>query len=136
VIEDLDAYYDAPNVLYEHPPLILAPSSAKLLYGATLAPLWSGLDGFGRSGLNVIGYSLPPGDPYARQAIYGMVRGYMKNRTSQDPIGSPAPMTVTSLKDSDEGIRLIKGTYRFMPESDTRFYFDGFSQESVEWLFT
>ncbi len=135
VIDDVDRYYGSPNVLYFHAPMILAPSSAKQLYGATLAPLWSGLDGYGRTGLTVIGYSLPAGDPYARQALYAIVKGYLWSLKSEDRVGEPGPMALVSRKATSDKADALRATYRFMPESDTRFYMEGFSEAAVGWIF-
>ena len=59
-------------------PLLLSPSSSKILYANPIKSLWHGLQTAGgmNLGLGVIGYSLPDHDEYARQVLYHIFRNY------------------------------------------------------------
>ena len=115
VVENLDAYYGDSGLLYDHPPLILAPSTAKQLYGRPLAKQWSGMPLLASywSGLTVIGYSLPPADPYARQVLYRLVDGYSAGLERGDPDSRRMrQMEVVSLKRGSWPQRQLRNAYQ------------------------
>ena len=70
-------------------PLILSPSSSKILYANPLKSLWRGLQQAGglNLGLGVIGYSLPHYDEYARQALYHLMRNYTEYEFDTEMMG-------------------------------------------------
>ncbi|MCR9222108.1 MAG: SIR2 family protein [Alphaproteobacteria bacterium] len=73
-----------PEIIYHNPPLflfcplIMAPSTNKLVYFSKITEFWSGMSGFGclNFRMALIGYSLPEHDEYARQIIYSIIRNY------------------------------------------------------------
>ena len=141
VIEDLQSYYTRRTVLYYHPPLILAPSVMKQAYGESLRGFWSGLPIFGWTwgGLSIIGYSLPAADPYARQVMYRLVRGYMKGL--KDPRyrlgGATArPMQIVDLRRKGKQERALRKAYGFMKPKYTEYHLGGFDEDAVRRLFS
>lgn len=138
VIGDLDSYYASRQVAYLHPPLLLAPSDAKQLYGVTLRELWSGLAGwgFGWGGISVVGYSLPSADPYAQQVIYEIVRGYQAGL--EDPgfrIGPMHPIGLVDKRVSVAERRDLEDRFRFLPPEHTEIRLDGFDTQALETIF-
>ncbi|MBK5219777.1 MAG: SIR2 family protein [Thermoleophilia bacterium] len=138
-LEDLDTYYANQQIAYSHPPLVLAPSDAKQLYGATLRDLWTGiaLGGFGWGGISVIGYSLPIADPYAQQILYEVVRGYQTGL--EDPGWRIGPMHSIGLVDkrsSSSEREDLEARFRFLPSEYTRLHLDGFDlDEAMDVIF-
>ena len=138
VVQDLSAYYAHPNVLYFHPPLILAPSQAKQLYGKPLREFWSGLGLFAWvwEGLTVIGYSLPPADGYAQQVLYQLVQGYTAGLEDRGyRLGPMRRLEVVDLRTTDKSIRSLRKSYRFMKSRFTDFIVSGFDDQAVARLF-
>lgn len=138
VIDDLNAYYASRLVAYSHPPLILAPSDAKQLYGLTLRELWSGLAGwgFGWGGISIVGYSLPSADPYAQQVIYEIVRGYQTGL--EDPgfrIGPMHPIGLVDKRVSTAERQDIEDRLRFLPPEHAQIRLDGFDAAAMETIF-
>jgi hypothetical protein len=138
VIDDLDSYYTSRQVAYAHPPLILAPSDAKQLYGVTLRELWSGLAGwgFGWGGISIVGYSLPSADPYAQQVIYEIVRGYQTGL--EDPgfrIGPMHPIGLIDKRASTAEAQDLLNRYRFLPLEQSQIRLDGFDIEALGTIF-
>lgn len=82
VVETLDAYYGEYSMWWHYPPLILAPSQAKQLYGGPFRGFWEGLPLGGSlwGGFSIIGCSLPDADPYAKQVLYEIGRSYAYGR--------------------------------------------------------
>ena len=78
VVDDLDKYYADFGMSWRYPPVLLAPSHAKQLYGEPLRGFWEGLPTGGSlwGGLSVVGCSLPPADPYTKQALYRIARDF------------------------------------------------------------
>jgi hypothetical protein len=139
VIENLDGYYGKLLAAYQHPPVILAPSQAKLLYGEQLRDFWSGLPtfAFAWGGLTVIGYSLPEADPYARQALYDIATGYIWGRTHPDYLpGQMRKIVVVDYRPDPASRRRLRKAYRFLDRSHTRFVVDGFDEQAVRTAFS
>jgi hypothetical protein len=118
-------------------PLILAPSQTKLFYAQPLREFWWGLQRWGslNLGLAVVGYSLPPYDMYARQALYRVFRNYTECEPDYEFDGRKK-QTVRILDyrpEGDSGAD-IRASYRFADWSRTDLCLQGFSEESLEWL--
>ncbi len=138
VMEGLDDYYSSRWAWNAAPPLVLAPSQAKLLYGRALREFWRGLPGFGwgwRS-FGIVGYSLPPADRYVRQMLYGLARGYGVALADQDGYpGGPRPsIKVVDLR-TGAGVDELQEQYRFLPDGGVDFLLDGFGVYVLDDLF-
>lgn len=122
----------------EHPPLLLAPSEAKQLYGSAFRGLWNGLP-LGASlwgAFSGVGCSLPLADPYAKQVLYRIGRGYGHGR--EHPEERFGPMNrikvVNRAADAAQAAR-IRETYRFLPAEHTDFLLDGLDPHAVADMF-
>jgi hypothetical protein len=139
VLEDPDAYYSRfGNWWQAAAPLVLVPSQTKLLYGAELRDFWLGLPeyGFAWGGLNIVGYSLPPGDPYTRQVLYRIAKAYVFGRESEGWNSGPQPkIKVVGLCRSERELISFRRPYRFLAAGHTDYITDGLSQSTVEQLF-
>ncbi len=156
VLSDPMKYFESgPAAPFRHPPMILAPSYAKLAYGARFAPLWRILGDlpYDISGLAFIGYSIPKGDSHARQAIYNLVNGYEDAMFDPENYGLHEPIAPDSdewlnvgenetisriqvvnwAKSPDEKKALHKA-YRFFPAYSTDFVYSGFDTPSASEL--
>lgn len=138
VILDLDRYYSDNRVALTRPPLILAPSRAKQLYGETLRVLWRGLGSCGNTydGFNVIGYSLPEDDGYVKQLLWRLSSGYVLGLENPgERFGGMAKMTVVDCRQNDDEANELRKHYQFLPEEHTNFILTGFDISSLEHLF-
>jgi hypothetical protein len=124
---------------YEHPPLLLAPSQAKQLYGSPFRGLWEGLPLWASmwGAFSVVGCSLPPADPYAKQVLYRIGHGYGYGREHpEERLGGPMNrVKVVNWAASENEAEAIQSTYRFLPRDHTDFLFGGFNSSSVEEMF-
>ncbi len=130
VISDLDAYYRNLNVWHHAAPLILAPSAVKLLYGAPVRALWAGVPQgvYALAGLSIVGYSLPPTDPHARQILWSIGSAY--SSTFGDPDWSLYPkqrIKVVDLRTAQNADKFI-AAYRFLDSGITDYLLDGFDE--------
>ncbi len=139
VLTDPSDYFADSSVWSQHAPLILAPSQAKQLYGAPLRDLWATLPLSGlawtKDSLSIIGYSLPPADPYAKQALYDVARSYVHGRNDPEWRLGPMSRIVVVDKKSPETAVDFRNRYRFLPAQHTDFWLEGFSMESFGLLF-
>jgi hypothetical protein len=138
VIDSLDAYYDDYNMWWRYPPVLLAPSHAKQLYGAPMRGFWAGLPlgASGWGGFSIIGCSLPPADPYTKQALYRIGRDFAYGR--EHPEERLAPMNrikVVNYARDRAGAGELADRYRFLPPNHTDFLLDGFSETILDELF-
>ena len=134
VIDNLDSYYSSRAVAYEHPPLVLAPSAAKQLYGHAMRDFWRGmgLGAWGWGGFSIVGCSLPPADPYTKQVLFSVARGYTRGLV--DPgyrLGPMSKICVVNLATDDAAISGLHDTYRFLDPAQTDFLLDGFDDAAV-----
>ena len=136
-ILDLGSYYSSVAVSLRRPPLILPPSGAKQLYGRPLAGFWSGMTvGEWWAGMNFIGYSLPPGDPYATQMIYHLAQGYQAAFRNPDyRWGDMAKVALVDLRVDEVGRQELLDRYRFLDPELTHLDLSGFDEDAINILF-
>lgn len=121
------------------PPFILAPSSSKLLYSQTLRPLWWGIGRAGAMnlGLNIIGYSIPEHDEHVRRALYSLARNYTHYGSNYELDGiRKTPIRIVNCAQSSNSESAFRSAYRFFDWARTETWLDGFSQESLQFLFS
>jgi hypothetical protein len=138
VLNDLDTYYSTYSMWHEHPPLILAPSQAKQLYGSPFRGLWEGLPLGGSlyGGFSVVGCSLPPADPYAKQVLYRIGRDFGYGREHpEDRFGPMNRIKVVNWATDEDQAAGVRETYRFLPAEHTDFLFDGLDPKAVKEMF-
>ena len=122
---------------FQFSPLLLSPSSSKILYANPLKSLWRGLQQAGglNYGLGIIGYSLPSYDEYARQALYHLIRNYTEHDYESVVFGrKKGPAKIIDYVKPGSSDWMIRKNYSFMNWSRTRLNTNGFSIESIDWL--
>ena len=137
VLDDLDAYYSNLRVWHHATPLILAPSAVKLLYGAPMREFWRGMPQYAWawSGLGVVGYSLPPADPYARQVLWSIGSTYGSTFGDSDwSLHPKRRMKVIDYRTTADDASALRATYRFLDPSLTDYLLDGFDERAVSEL--
>jgi SIR2-like domain len=138
ILSDLNAYYRNLNVWHHAAPLILAPSAVKLLYGAPMREIWAGVPQgvVALAGLCIVGYSLPPADPHARQILWSISSAY--GSSFGDPDWSLYPkqrIKVIDHRNTTQDADELKDSYRFLDPSITDYLLDGFDNASVSEIF-
>jgi hypothetical protein len=133
-----DDYYADFSTWLNAAPLLLIPSQAKLYYGAPLREFWSGMTQNTTTWetLAVVGYSLPPGDPYAKQVLYELAAGHV--HALQRPGWCPWPqfrIKVVDYRTNERDKAEFFENYRFLDRQYTEFDFGGLSTTSVARLF-
>ena len=134
-VNDLSQVVDAQ--FWQSAPLILSHSSSKILYANPLKSLWRGLQQAGglNFGLGVVGYSLPPYDEYARQALYHLMRNYTEYEYDLDMMGlKKGPAKIIDYCSSGSSDWRIRKNYSFMNWERCELNTSGFNQESIDWL--
>lgn len=118
-------------------PLILSPSSSKILYANPLKSLWRGLQQAGgfNFGLGVVGYSLPPYDEYARQALYHLMRNYTEFEYDLEIMGlTKGPARILDYSPPGSSDWKIRRNYSFMNWERTELNTSGLDEKSIDWL--
>lgn len=135
-MKGVSEYYSRSFV--PQPPFILAPSASKMLYFKPLKSLWWGIgEGGGMNlGMVIIGYSLPPHDDHARQAIYRLTDNY----TGFEPdleIGGvrKLPLRMVNRTRGKREAEEFRSRYRFLNWDRTETWLDGFGLESLDFIF-
>ena len=135
-MRNLSAYYSQPFV--PQPPFVLTPSASKILYFELLKPLWGGIGGAGglNLGMAIIGYSLPPHDAHARQAIYRLTDNYTHFEPDLEIGGvKKLPLRIVNLAHNDSDVSEFRSRYGFIDWSRTETSLDGFGDAAIEFIF-
>jgi hypothetical protein len=137
VINDLDTYYDSFNMWHEYPPLILAPSQAKQLYGDAFRGFWDGLPLGGSlwGGFAIVGCSLPDDDPYVKQVLYAIGRGYAYGIEHPEDRFGPMNRIKVVNRASGAAVNELRARYRFLPDAHTDFLLNGLDDAAVDAMF-
>lgn len=118
-------------------PIMIAPSTQKIVYASTLGDFWSGKGHDGGHGFRVvvIGYSLPPQDEYARQVMYRLLTNYQDIPAERiDPRRRKEPLVIVDLCRSPAAEAAFRDRYRFVDWGRARAFFDGFNEQVVATL--
>jgi SIR2-like domain len=135
-LRDLKAFYSNPPWFLSSP-LLLTPSTTKLVYADQFSDLWWGLGvvGIHNFRMVIVGYSLPEHDEYARQAMYRLVKNY------QDIPYEPSwttkrkePLVLVDRRRTDTEINDYRRRYSFVNWENARPHLDGFDAKFVEGL--
>ena len=85
------------------------------------------------SGLNMIGCSLPPGDPYVKQLIYQIATEF--TLSDKDFFGNKKRrMKVVTLQSTSEQRIEYKKRTKFFNPKKTDYYFEGLSSAVIQEL--
>ncbi len=115
-------------------PLIISPSSNKLLYMQQLRELWDGFYGTAMFSKNftIIGFSLPQHDEYIRLPLYRAIYNFQYSETN--PGYERNKLKVIDFKKTTGDQNAFKSNYSILDESKTDFYFEGFEENIVRKL--
>ena len=134
---DVETFYRKP-ALFLSTPILINPSTAKVVYASRFCDFWHGLNFVGGANFRmvIIGYSLPEHDDYARQVIYEIADNYQNVPLEMISSGivERDPLLIVDLRSSDLAIANIKSTYSFVDSSRTEWYLDGFGPTVLDWL--
>lgn len=115
-VQDLEGLY-AKDLLFEAVPWLLNPSTTKILYSEKLLEFWYGMGSAGAMnfGMSIIGYSLPPGDLYARQILYQIVKNYQTLSWNEEVLGQrKTPLVIVDQRDSPATQAVFDRRYSFV----------------------
>ena len=137
-VGEIKALYQK-NLMFHATPWLLAPSTMKILYAEKLIDFWYGL---GRGGnwnfsMAIIGYSLPPQDEYARQAIYTLAKNYQDTDGWEDEVSGrrKSPLVIVDYCPDDDQLRQFREHYRFIDWNRATLCAKGFNHEAIEAIF-
>ena len=127
------------DLIFRSTPLLVAPSSAKLLYFSRLGDLWNGWGqgGYYNYGMSIIGFSLPDHDDYARQILYNLVTTYQRQNQEKDDLGrQKSPLTIVDYFANSQSEAKFRQRYRFVDWSKTRLFGHGFGPDCLDAVFS
>lgn len=136
-VTDVETLYSNPPFLSETP-LLIPPSTAKILYSKHFNDFWHGMAQAGQTNFRmaIIGFSMATHDDYVRQAVYAMARNYQNvewwNQTMLEK--RKEPFLVVDYQTVPEKIAEYKKRYAFLEQEKTEFHFNGFNQEILQKL--
>jgi hypothetical protein len=135
-IHHVEKYYSLDKGF--NAPFILSPSHIKFVYAKPILGFWHGL---GRSGaynlgVSVIGFSLPSHDEYIRRGLYQMLSNYGSWWDSKvfDNLLKDY-MRFVDFRPTQDRQQDYMDRYRFASTDRSRFFFDGFGSEAINFLF-
>ena len=121
-------------------PLLLNPSSFKIVYSHKLRNHWAGLGhvGYFNSNLAIIGYSMPQEDNYARQVIYRIVRNFQRSPWVIDKSTGrrKEQLVLIDLRQTDAEMSRYLRTYAFINLRRTAMHLDGFNDAAIDLVST
>ena len=117
---------------YSTTPLLMTPSTEKLLYINPIVNSWDGLSRHGALNLSlgIVGYSLPEYDDYARQVIYRLANNFTESNPDLEIMGRRKTKIRIIDRENDE----LCDSYQFLDWERTEVRTDGFNCETVDWL--
>lgn len=122
------------QIMFLATPLLLNPSSAKIVYSQTFRDFWWGLGDVGtlNFGMVIVGFSLPPQDNYARQVIYRLVTNYQRRYSKDGEFAhKKTPLLMIDHRASAAGRNDYFHGYRFVTRTRAKFHFAGFDQAAL-----
>lgn len=134
-IKNLDGYYYGDSGF--NAPFLLSPSHIKFVYAEPILSFWHGI---GRSGaynlgVSVIGFSLPQHDDYIRIALYQIFSNY-GSWWDESMMGALKDyVRFVDYRDTEELKKEYRERYRFSDSSRSRFHFEGFGLNAIDFLF-
>ena len=123
------------NRLVSDCPFIIAPSHHKLASLDYLSEFWYRFSNviIGANKIIIIGFSLPAHDEYIRQPLYWYIKHF---HSHGEPIsGVKSNLKIIDYKTIQKDIDDFKKNYQFVDEKKTDYYFGGFSEETLGFIF-
>jgi len=135
VINGLESVYSLCPNYFGGVPFLLTPSRAKALYADQFSTFWWGIGKIGgyNLGVNIIGYSIPEHDEYARQALFRLLRNYQDSWWQEDMfLGRRKEKVVLVDRQTDQvGQKFLLKRYGFLEDSKTHYVRSGFDESAV-----
>lgn len=108
----------------------------KILFSEMVKGFWWGFGSVGSMNFRmaIIGFSLPPQDEYARQAIYRLVRNYQDVSWGKawDDVGhKKTPLVLIDHRPSPAGQEALKSRYAFVDWQKAETCFTGFDENAL-----
>jgi len=135
-IRDADGYYFRDTGF--NAPFLLSPSYVKFVYAAPLLDFWHGLGRAGgyNLGVSVVGFSLPQHDDYIRQILYNVISNYQESWWDQKFLDVlKDDVKFVDFRGDEAGIKEYVARYVFSNPKKSKFWFNGFSADAVQFLF-
>jgi hypothetical protein len=134
-IENLDSHF-AKASLAEQAPLVVSPSSSKILYLNPLRDFWYGWNSGGSLNqcLAIIGYSLPKHDEYVRQALATMILNFQRYDPHL-PGFTKTNLKVVDKQSSRSAVKRYKSAYSFVDWRRADRHLEGFDKAAIEMIF-
>jgi hypothetical protein len=109
----------------------------KILYSQMVRDFWWGLGYVGEMNFRmaIIGFSLPPQDEYARQALYRIVKNYQSiswDKTWDSAGHRKAPLLLVDFRSSAEEEQAFRQRYAFVDWSKAQTCLSGFDDKALE----
>ncbi|GBF44460.1 SIR2-like domain protein [Leptospira ellinghausenii] len=134
-IKKIDEFY-IEDTSFEAP-FILAPSAIKFVYAKPLMEFWHGLGRAGAAnlGLSVIGFSLPSHDEYIRILLFKIAENYKSLWNTPFLNTLKEEIKVIDFRKNQNEKNVLLERYSFFHSSEECFWFEGFNEKSVNFLF-
>jgi hypothetical protein len=133
-VTDVNSLYRDPP-LFLQTPLLVPPSTSKILWFDRFKDFWWGMDSVGALNrrLTIIGFSLAEADDYARQVIYTITKNYQKYHWDEEELdlGKKTRMLIIDFQPDTSKQREFRKRYAFVDWSRAEARFEGFNAETV-----
>jgi len=133
---NIDVYYAQDRNFSA--PLILSPSHVKFVYAEPLLDFWRGLGRAGgyNLGISVVGFSLPSHDEYIRIGLYQLISNYQKSWWNEKMLNTLKDnVRLVDFRTNPEGVVDFKSRYGFVDSTKAKYFFEGFGDRAVDFLF-
>lgn len=126
-------HYPIPRTWESVVPVILPPAYDKLLGYSPILDLWENLHTTASmaSAIVVIGYSMPPYDSYAYEALGQLLVAHQCGQNVTQWGHRRVPIQIITLAKTEQAVRLC---YPFLDHCRTRIWHSGFCEASLQWL--
>jgi hypothetical protein len=129
-VVDVEKLYKDPP-LFLQTPLLIPPSTSKILWFDRFKDFWWGMDSLGALNrrLTIIGFSLAAPDDYARQILYTITRNYQKSHWDKEELGlgKKTPMLIIDFQPDPTKQEEFRKRYAFVDWSRADIHFEGFN---------
>jgi len=133
----VEELYQKP-LMFRATPWLLSPSAMKIVYASKVESFWTGFGNAGvlNFGVAIVGYSLPPQDEYARQAVYNLVSNFQGNYWDKPVFGKiKTPLVIVDYCKNEEQINALKSRYRFVDWGKACLHTEGFNVAAIDLIF-
>jgi hypothetical protein len=134
-VSEVEAIYANPP-LFLNTPLLVPPSTSKVLWFDAFKDFWWGMNSLGilNRRLTVVGFSLAAHDEYARQVLYRLTKNYQEEHwgINEMNLGKKTPMLIVDYQTTADGEAAFRKRYSFVNWTRAEVHLDGFNSKNVE----